>query len=303
MGQRLPPLNSLRAFEATARTGSISAAARELNVTHGAISHQVRKLEEALGVPLFVRAGRRVKLTPHAALLTPTVSTAFDNIAAATARLARPVTAGDLVIGCVPALLSLWLLPHMTSFLDLYPDIRIRLVPTNDPADMKKNDIDVHILYGDGGWTDRWVRHWTDLYLFPVVSPRLLNEKPLRTVRDLGQHILLHADDGQEWHAWLSAADALDMMHERHHFMSNARLAIEGAMLGHGVALGDSITAKAMLASGNLVVPFERSVQASSSFYVTCRNEDRSAPIVKVFVDWLFAALDQPEREKAERKR
>jgi LysR family glycine cleavage system transcriptional activator len=303
MSQRLPPLNSLRAFEATARTGSISAAARELNVTHGAISHQVRKLEESLGVPLFERTGRRVKPTPQAALLTPTVSSAFDSIAAAAARLARPVTAGDLAIGCVPALLSLWLLPQMASFLDLYPDIRIRLVPTNDPADLKKSDIDVHILYGDGGWTDRWVRHWTDLTLFPVVSPRLLNERPLRTVRDLGQHILLHADDGQEWHAWLSAADALDMMHERHHFMSNARLAIEAAMLGHGVALGDSMTARTMLGSGNLVVPFERSVQASSSFYVTCRNEDRSAPIVRAFVDWLFAALEPSGREKPERKR
>jgi LysR family glycine cleavage system transcriptional activator len=303
MSQRLPPLNSLRAFEATARTGSISAAARELNVTHGAISHQVRKLEESLGVPLFERVGRRVKPTPHAALLKPAICNAFDSIAAATARLARPATAGDLVIGCVPALLSLWLLPHMTSFFDLYPDIRVRLVPTNDPADMKKSDMDVHILYGDGSWTDRWVRHWTDLYLFPVVSPRLLNERPLRTVRDLSQHVLLHADDGQEWHAWLSAADALDVMHERHHFMSNARLGIEAAMLGHGVALGDSITAKAMLGSGDLVVPFERSVQASSSFYVTCRNEDRSAPIVRAFADWLFAALDQSGREKADWKR
>jgi LysR family glycine cleavage system transcriptional activator len=301
MSQRLPPLNPLRAFEATARTGSISAAARELNVTHGAVSHQIKTLEASLGVSLFVRAGRKVRPSAQGALLLPSITNAFENIAWATAQLRRPATAGNLVIGCVPALLSFWLMPHIGSFFEQYPDIRVKFVPSNDPADLRKGEIDVHILYGDGNWTDRWVRHWTDLDLFPVISPSLLNKRPLRSVRDLSRHVLLHADDGQEWHAWLSSADALDVLHGRHHFMGNARLAIEAAMFGHGLALGDSITAKALLASGDLVVPFDRFVLASSSFYVTCRTEMRSAPIVMTFLNWIFASIENTIRPATEK--
>ena len=116
MSNRLPPLNPLRAFEAAARRGSISAAARELNVTHGAVSHQIKTLEETLKAALFERGGKRLKLTPQGALLLPAVSTAFDGIAAATALMNRPSTSGRLRISCVPALLSLWLIPRMNSF-------------------------------------------------------------------------------------------------------------------------------------------------------------------------------------------
>ena len=102
----------------------------------------------------------------------------------------------------------------------------------------------MHILYGDGNWPDCWVKHWTDLELFPVISPTLLNNLPLRTVRDLRNHVILHADDGREWHAWLAAVDALDLLRARHHFMTDARIAIEAATYGHGVALGDSMTVR-----------------------------------------------------------
>lgn len=291
MTSRLPPLNPLRAFEAAARHGSVSAAARELNVTHGAVSHQIRALEETLGVTLFERNRKRLRLSAQGARLLPSVSTAFAGIAEATAQLTRPATSGDLAIACVPALLSFWLLPRIDQFTEQFPDVHLTLVPSNDPARLRDPDLDIHILYGDGNWTERWVRHWTDLALFPVISPTLLNNRPLRTVRDLRNHVILHADDGREWHAWLAAIEALELMHTRHHFMTDARLAIEAAMHGHGVALGDTMTASGMLARGNLIVPFDRSVPAADAFYVTCRTEVRSTPIVKVFIDWLFAAL------------
>ncbi|MGB3386882.1 MAG: LysR family transcriptional regulator, partial [Pseudaminobacter sp.] len=108
MTKRLPPLNPLRAFEATARHGSLSKAAGELHVTHGAVSHQIRALELSLGVKLFERVGQRLKLTAQGAELLPAVSSAFDGIAAATARMTRPSSSGSLVVSCVPALLSLW---------------------------------------------------------------------------------------------------------------------------------------------------------------------------------------------------
>jgi len=291
--KRLPPLNPLRAFEAAARHGSLTKAAAELNVTHGAVSHQIRALEDALQVRLFERAGQRLRLTGHGAELLPAVTSAFESIAAATARMTRPTTSGSLTVTCVPALLSLWLIPRIGSFLARYPEIRLKLDASNDPANIRSPDVDIAILYGDGSWTDCWLKLWSRLNLFPVVSPTLINNRPIRTIRDLGEHVMLHADDGREWHTWLTAADALDLDPPRQLHLSDARLAIEAALHGHGVALGDTLTAASLLAKGQLVAPFNLAVPAADDFYVACRRNVRATPIVSVFIDWLFAALEE----------
>jgi LysR family transcriptional regulator, glycine cleavage system transcriptional activator len=289
MARRLPPLNPLRAFEATARHGSLTRAAAELNVTHGAVSHQIKALEASLKVKLFERAGQRLKLTPYGAELLPAVSSAFEGIAAATARMSRPTTSGPLSINCVPALLSFWLVPRLAGFTAQYPDISLTLNATNDASQIRSPDVDLAILYGDGSWTDCWLKLWTHLDLFPVVSPTLINNSPIRTIRDLSDHVFLHADDGREWHTWLAAADALDVERRRQHYLNDARLGIEAAVHGHGVALGDTMTVSNLLARGQLVTPFKLSVPAVDSFYVGCRNDLKKMPIVRVFVDWLFA--------------
>lgn len=300
MASRLPPLNPLRAFEAAARRGSISAAARELSVTHGAISHQIRSLEETLKTALFERGGKRLKLTPQGALLLPAVSQAFDGIAAATALMNRPSTSGSLRISCVPALLSLWLVPRLGSFTDRYPEISLTLTSSNDSSLIYSPDIDIAILYGPGGWKDCWTRLWSTFDLFPVVSPTLLNTRPLRSTRDLRDHVLLHGDDGREWRSWLAAADELDMPKAREHFMGDARLSTEAARFGQGVALGDSITASSLITAGELVMPFDLAVPAPDAFYVAARNDVRAAPIAKVFIDWIF---DMIETERAAQPR
>ncbi|SMC99859.1 LysR substrate-binding domain-containing protein [Rhizobium sp. RU36D] len=292
MHSRLPPLNPLRAFEAAARRGSVSAAARELNVTHGAVSHQIRALEESLGVALFERGAKRLKLTPQAALLLPAVSQAFGEIAAATAMMKRPATSGDLTITCVPALLSFWIIPRLHRFTEQYPDVRLTLIAANDPARLHSPEVDICILYGDGNWADCWARLWSHLRLFPIASPTLINSKPLRSIRDLSDHTLIHGDDGREWNTWLTAADAVDVTRTQQHFMSDARLSTEAALHGQGIALGDPITAGNLIARGELIVPFDLSVPANDAFYVACRPALRAAPIVKVFIDWLFASLE-----------
>ncbi|MDP9587759.1 UNVERIFIED_ORG: LysR family glycine cleavage system transcriptional activator [Shinella zoogloeoides] len=303
MASRLPPLNPLRAFEATARRGAVSAAARELNVTHGAVSHQIRALEESLGTMLFERNGKRLKLTPQGALLLPAVTNAFSEIAAATALMKQPETRGDITISCVPALLSLWLLPRLNTFTDQFPGVKVTLIASNDPEHLRSLDTDVSLLYGDGNWPDCWTRLWSNLRLFPVASPTLLNSRPLRSVRDLADHALFHGDDGREWNTWLAAADAIDMPRDRQHFMSDARLSTEAALYGQGIALGDNITASNLIARGELVVPFDLSVPANDAFYVACRQALRQSPIVKVFIDWLFAALEEtlPEPQASAR--
>lgn len=295
MVKRLPPLNPLRAFEATARLGSLTRAAGELNVTHGAISHQIKALENALNVRLFERDGARFRLSPQGAELLPAVSSAFDAIAAATARMERPVTAGSLSVTCVPALLSLWVIPRLGSFTSRFPEIRLKLEGSNDAEALRSPDVDVSILYGDGSWTDCWVKRWSHLDLFPVLSPTLMNTKPVRTIRDLSNHVLLHADDGREWHQWLAAADALDLARGPQHHLSDARLATEAALHGHGIALGDTMTAAGLLAKGQLVAPFNLAVPAADAFYVACRSDLRSVPVVSVFIDWLFAQLEEED--------
>lgn len=293
MAKRLPPLNPLRAFEATARHGSLTKAASELFVTHGAISHQIKALEASLDVKLFERTGQRLKLTAHGAELLPAVSSAFDGIAAATARMTRPTSSGSLTVNCVPALLSFWLIPMLGSFTAQYPEIRLTLDASNDPGRIHAPNVDVCILYGDGNWSDCWLKLWTPLDLFPVVSPTLIHNRPIRTIRDLGDHTILHADDGREWHTWLAAADARDLLRGRNqHRMGDARLALEAAVHGHGVALGDTVTASGLLAKGQLVAPFNLAVPAADDFYVACRNDLTEAPIVKVFIDWLFARIE-----------
>ncbi len=172
MAARLPPLNPLRAFEATARRGSVSAAARELNVTHGAISHQIRALELSVNTPLFERGSKRLKLTPQGALLLPAVTRAFDEIAAATAAMTRPATSGTLSITCVPALLSFWLIPRLHLFTEQYPDVRLTLTASNDPANVFNPLVDLSLLYGDGTWGDVWTRLWSRLSLFPSSARR-----------------------------------------------------------------------------------------------------------------------------------
>ncbi|MEO3384928.1 transcriptional regulator GcvA [Mesorhizobium sp. CAU 1741] len=295
MAKRLPPLNPLRAFEAAARHGSLTRAAGELNVTHGAISHQVKALEASLGVALFERVGQRLRLTGHGAELLPTVSTAFDNIAAATARMTRPTSSGTLSVACVPALLSFWLMPRLGSFTAQFPGIRLTLDASNDAQALRDPDVDVCVLYGDGNWSDCWLKRWSHLDLFPVMSPTLMNSRPVRTIRDLGTHAMLHADDGREWQQWLAAADALDLSRGSQHHFSDARLAIEAAVHGHGIALGDTMTAAALLAKGQLVAPFNLAVPAADAFYVACRSDLRAAPIVGVFIDWLFAQLEEDD--------
>lgn len=299
MAPRLPPLNPLRAFEAAARHGSLSKAAAELNVTHGAISHQVRALETALDVKLFDRSGQKLRLTAHGAELLPTLSNAFDSIAEATSRLTRPASSGSLTVNCVPALLSFWLVPRLGSFTAQFPGIRLTLNAVNDPAGIASSDVDVCVLYGDGDWGDCWLRRWSNLELFPVASPTLINNRPVRTVRDLSDHVILHGDDGREWHTWLAAADALDIPRGAQHHFSDARLSIEAAVYGQGLALGDNVTASSLLARGQLVAPFNLSVPAVDAFYVACRSGLSRAPIVKVFIDWLFSERPDTGKEGA----
>src|SRR5690606_29259894 len=121
------------------------------------------------------------------------------------------------------------------SFTAQFPEIRLTLDASNETQALRRPEVDVCILYGDGNWPDCWLKRWSHLDLFPVISPTLINSRPVRTIRDLGAHVMLHADDGREWQQWLAAADALDLSRGPQHHFSDARLALEAAVHGHGI--------------------------------------------------------------------
>jgi LysR family glycine cleavage system transcriptional activator len=302
MSRRLPPLNPLRAFEAAARHGAVTRAAGELNVTHSAVSHQVRVLEETLGVKLFDRRGRRLILTPAGQSYLATVQQALDLIADASARVLQPAPEGRLTIASPPAFATKWLIRRIGRFLEAYPRISL----TIRPYQLRNRDLidssDVFIEYGNGHWERKWVRLLSQIEFFPVCSPRLLNKVPLRSPDDLRLHVLLHDDIGGNWARWLAAAGVDGIDPGSGLLLHNANLSLDSAVLGYGVALGDPVLAGEDLASGALIRPIQFSIPAMENYYVVCEYDRTTSPMVRVFLEWLLqqSGLRSPVGEAIE---
>lgn len=213
MARRLPHLNALRAFEAAGRHGSFTRAAAELHVTHAAISHQVRALEEHLGVSLFRRTTRAVKLTDAGQTLLPVMTKALDAMADAIQRLGADDATGSLTVGVTPAFAARWLVPRLAGFQAAHPEIDVRLAPSYQLVDFTRDEADLAVRYGHGRWSGVRADKLLSLDTVPVCSPALLTgPNPLRTPADLKHHTLLHDDLGEVWRRWLVAAgiDGID---------------------------------------------------------------------------------------------
>src|ERR1700756_3428670 len=197
MTARLPSLNGLRAFEAAARLLSFTLAASELNVTQTAISHQIRRLEEELGIRLFIRKNRALALTPQARDYLPGVRAAFNDLRLATDRLLRKDEDNVLTISTLASLAAKWLLPRLSTFQEAHPGIDVRITTSTSLVDFKGGDVDAAIRYGRGNWPGVRAQWLMADELFPVCSPALLKgDKPLRCPEDLANHTLLHSSGG-----------------------------------------------------------------------------------------------------------
>ena len=209
MTARLPSLKGLRAFEAAARHLSFTVAASELNVTQTAISHQIRRLEEELGIRLFIRQNRALALTPEARDYLPGVRAAFNDLRLATERLLRRENDHVLTISTLASLAAKWLLPRLSAFQEAHPGIDVRITTSTGLVDFKNGDVDAAIRYGRGHWPGLRADWLMADELFPVCSPALLaGKKPLRRPEDLADHVLLHssAANDDDWRLWLTAA-------------------------------------------------------------------------------------------------
>lgn len=285
---RLPPLNALRAFDATARHLTVVKAADELNVTPSAVSHQLRTLEDALGVQLFTRTKTRLKLTSHGEALLPSVRSAFQMIANAAARLGDPVMVGNLVVSAPVGFSSRVLTRHIGEFLSAYPDVQFRLIASNEDKEVYSPAVDLCIRYGTGIWPDRQVRLLTHVELFPVCNPAMINgQLGIRSIDELKSHHLLCEDSGAEWTRWLLGAGA-PVTGFRMTEMGNAHIAMEAAVHAQGAALGDSLLVGDDLAEGRLVRLFESSIPAKHAYYLVCRHEMCESPLVAAFTEWVL---------------
>ncbi len=311
MARSLPPLNALRAFEAAARHLSFTKAADELNVTPAAVSHQVKSLEDLLGVALFRRLTRALRLTDAGQAALPTLTEGFDKLVEGADRMRAYCESGLLTVSVSPSFGSIWLVPKLDRFRSRHPDIEIRIDGTDRLVDVSRGDADVAVRYGPGGYKGVQVEYLFNQFNTPVCSPALLGgEHPLRRPDDLRHHTLLHVDwkDAEaSWRMWLLAAGLHDIDPSRGPHFTQEDMAVQAALNGQGVALiGDMLVAD-HLAAGRLVCPFRPDIRTplKFSYCLLSARDSATQPKVAAFREWLIEeARDQrPETGEKSPKR
>lgn len=296
MVRRLPPLNALRVFETAARHQSFSRAADELRLTHGAVSRQVRALEDWFGRPLFVRGNRRVTLTEGGAAYLAEIGAAFDRIAAATARHAEQGPSRLLRVNALATFTLRWLIPRLSAFQLAWPNVEVRLTTSNLPLKDLQDPYDVAIR----GGPDQIAGHVTETFLpetrIPVCSPGLLERLPLAAPEDLASHTLLHAATlPGVWTQWLVAARVPELTPAGSVTLEHFYLTLQGALDGVGVAMGPTALVADDVAAGRLVLPFAGPALPARSYCAYVPDARADDPAVQAFCGWLRRP-DRPDR-------
>ena len=300
MRRRLPSLNALRAFEASARHESFTHAAAELFVTQGAVSQQVKALEDELGVRLFNRDGRRLRLTEAGRAYLDVVRDAFDRISAGTERLLERQSSGILNITTSPNFAAKWLVHRLGRFSEAHPAVELRISASMQHVDFAREDVDLAIRHGDGNWAGLHVTRLCDEEIFPVCSPALLKgRRALRTPADLAHHALLHVDDASLWNGWLRRFRVRDVDGARGVVFNQASMAIDAAIQGQGVAMARTALAAWDLLAGRLVRPFPQALAAPFAMWIACPTATAELPKIANFRRWLLAEAAEDTRRLA----
>ncbi|MCW5702777.1 MAG: transcriptional regulator GcvA [Bradyrhizobium sp.] len=290
MAARLPSLNGLRAFEAAARHMSFTLAAAELNVTQTAISHQIRRLEEELGIRLFVRQNRALSLTPEAKEYLPGIRAAFNDLRLATDRLLRKDDGNALTVSTLASLAAKWLLPRISDFQEKHPGIDVRITTSTALVDFKSGGVDAAIRYGRGQWPGLRADWLMADRMFPVCSPELLKRKPLRKPEDLANHVLLHSSSGNDddWRLWLTAAGLpANLSRQPGVTFDLMFMTVQAAIDGLGVAMGRTSYVQDDIKKGRLIVPFEIELPVDAGFYLVSPEARADTPKLSTFRKWL----------------
>jgi len=292
MLRRLPPLNAVRAFDAVARHGSVTGAARELCVTQGAVSRHVTALEGWLGATLFTRAQRGVTLTAKGSAYFRTINGALDQIDFATRQVQTSPEGKLLRLKLPPTFAIRWLVPRLAAFHALHPHIDVQITTSHEPADFDREDVDACIHSERDTPPGPGFRRLFGEVLLPVCSPRLLQRKPkLREPRDLARHQLLCSmNRPRDWPTWLAAEGVREMAGDGGRQCAAAALAYQAAIDELGVMIAQRALVDDDLASGRLVAPIALPVPTTGAYYLAYPpNRQRSANVT-AFEDWIVTA-------------
>ena len=294
---KLPPLKALRAFESAARNMSFSKAAEELFVTPGAISQQVKLLEENLGVELFRRIHRRILLTDAGQCLLPGLQDSFNRMTDAVADVKSMDTNRPITISVAPSFASKWLVPKLRLLLQQHPDIDIRIDTSIEVVDLARSDIDIGIRFGSGNYPGMQVDLVFCEEVFPVCSPDLIDpDYPLDQPADLLHYPLLHyatndIDIGAgwpDWTMWLKAAGVTSSDTHRGLTFDQQQLLIQAALEAQGVVLVGGVSVHEDLGSGRLIKPFDLSFELEFAYYFVTTPAKASWPAIKAVREWML---------------
>ena len=290
MARRLPPLNALRAFEAGARHLSFTRAASELNVTQSAVSHQIRSLEDYLGVHLFKRRVRQLALTETGAALLPALTDAFDNIAAAFAALDNDSQQQSVTVSVMPHLAAKWLGSRLGRFWQQYPDINLRIQHCSRLVDFERDSVDIAIRWGNGDWPGVESDFLMHGGRTPAFSPALQqSSNALQQATDLQFHTLLHEKNHQDWSDWLAQAEVMSVDAKKGPVFDDAVALIQAAIDGQGVIMGRISLIRDDVAAGRLVTPFKTTLDAHHAHYVVYPPGALQQPEIRAFRDFLLS--------------
>jgi LysR family glycine cleavage system transcriptional activator len=294
----LPGTGSLKVFEAAGRHLNFTRAAQELNVTPAAVSHQIKEFEDQLGQRLIERTSRSMRLTKAGQLLHGAVGEALAGLNRALMQMDRSRNTARLKVSASTSVAAKWLVPRLDDYMELSPGAEIQLDVSNLVRDFDRDGIDVAIRFGNGNYPGLRADRLFENTIFPVCSPALLKrKKPLKHPRDLLQHRLIHVEwSGQgvtwpNWRMWMLAAGVSDFNETGGLYLDNSGLALQAAVEGQGVALGDSSLVSDDLEAGRLVQPFALTIKGPPQFayYIISPLETEDEPLIKSFREWILA--------------
>jgi LysR family transcriptional regulator, glycine cleavage system transcriptional activator len=282
------PIGPLRAFDVAARHLNLSAAAQEMNVTHAAVSRQVKQLEERLGVKLFERLPRGLKLTAHGALLAEGTRQAFDRLASAVEDVSIPAVRRKLTISTFASFAARWLMPRIGGFSELFPDADLQVITDARLVDFAREDVDIGIRFGSGKYPGLHVIPLFKPQEIVVCAPELLKRgPPVRQYSDIKHYTLLHDDSHRSWIRWLDRVGAKGVNPRRGIICGDRNSMLQAALAGQGLALASEVFAAADLEAGRLVKVFDVEVASPYAIYAVCLPRRLNDPIISGALDWL----------------
>jgi LysR family glycine cleavage system transcriptional activator len=290
MALRLPPMQALRAFEAAARMQSLTKAAAALNLTHGAIGHQIKALEETLGVRLTARVGRGIRLTDEGERFARRVRVALAEIGDAVREISERSNPRQLRVSVVPSFAARWLLPRIGRFIATHRDLDVDIRAGAAFVDFERDDVDIAIRQGLGVWPGVIAEHLLDDVFFPVCSPRFAQRNRLMRPQDLAGQTLLRSD-GEYWKPWFEAAGLDWPEPERGPMYSDSSHVLQAAAEDQGVALTRSSLIGNDIRNGLLVQPFDVTVPAQRKYYLVYPPRFAQSEKLDVFRRWLVSEI------------